>query len=138
MPSTVMAHELASGDKFYEGLDADRTPRLFVPESYLVRGSGRLERLAGRAFIQSQLFPDGQYDVVWHGSEPSAFFRGGVYPTGAWVSDGFGLRVEGSDRLFLSYIDYEDGVSVDERIQHALAHGAGVFKPADLARRYQD
>ena len=122
--------------RLYEGLDAAHTPRLFVPERYVEKRSSRLQQLAVQALLSSHMFPDTQFDVVWLGSKPTALLRAEMQPTGTF-GHSFGYDVEGSDDCFLSDPSVIEQrfhhYNYSERIERALANGAGVFKPADLA-----
>lgn len=128
-------------DRLYEGLDAAHTPRLFVPEVYVEKGSRHLELLAARALLDSQMFPTKQFDVVWIGSRVTRSLRADLQVTGRW-DHSFGHMVEGSDEHFL----VDPGLiwnlpggatSYPGRIEQALENGASVFSPADLARAYE-
>jgi len=122
--------------KIYEGLDAQHTPRLFVPERYVEKGSGKLQRLAAYALLAAQMIPDTQFDVVWLGSRPTASLRAVTQATGTF-GHSFGHPVDGTEDHFLV-----DPFIVEQwpngrftyvgRIEEALKNGAGVFKPADL------
>jgi hypothetical protein len=129
-------------DRIYDGLDAAHTPRLFVPEKYIVDGSNKLERLAARALLDSQMFPKTQFDVVWFGRTASHMLRADIQPFGTYDPEfHFGHRVEETGELLVPDIGHIQNLpggatSFIGRIEEALKNGAGVFKPADLARRY--
>ena len=126
--------------RLYEGLDAQHTPRLIVPEQYIEQRSGKLQRLAGQALLSAQLFPEKQFDVVWLGSRPSRLLRADTQPTGSF-GHSFGYFVEGDNNFFLPdpgrIMRGDREFTYLGRVEDALKNGAQVFKPADLAPRNQ-
>lgn len=133
----MTTEEMAEKNQVYQGLDTDHTPRLFVPERYIEVGSSRLERLAGRALLASQMFPETQFDVVWTGQKVTPRLRAEVQPTGTY-NHSWGLLLEGTDEHFrispAMFERWPGQFSYSGRIEDALKNGAGIFKPADLAR----
>lgn len=127
-------------ERAYEGLDAQHTPRLIVPERYIEKRSEKLQRLAGIALLNAQMKPDTQFDVVWTGDKVTRFLKAEVQPLGTFIEPyGMGRPVNGTDERFLTdpglLQTFSTSFTYIDRVEDALKNGAGVFKPSDLARR---